>query len=291
MNSDLLRRGDSEGKFVDELKEEQRSSKESIPPADLPFNLTAELGEILYAELKRPGVYFLSNSEREVYVVTGDAPAISKEAWSYGQEFPGHPDLRVYELYQEGSGWHIIDFEVRRHQMKCHLPIEDSKDSLLTIALYGMEEHPDYFGTYPVPIYTPRGCTVRHRTLLNGVYWLETDRCEEMLAVCYPVWQSDISIPEQNLAEQLEYDRMRGIDNTLGYLFFPKRSSVIPLYELSLLNPEIEKGGMVDMTALLNAICESYPEYTTAHNAESEKFKRSDFIKETPGAGTKFIGF
>ena len=45
------------------------------------------------------------------------------------------------------------------------------------------------------------------------------------------------------------------------------------------------------MTALLNAICESYPEYTTAHNAESEKFKRSDFIKETPGAGTKFIGF
>ena len=86
---------------------------------------------------------------------------------------------------------------------------------------------------------TPRGFTVRHKTILNGVYWLETDRCEEMLAVCYPIWKSDISIPEQNQGEQLEYDRMYGIDNTLGYLFFSKQNSIIPLHELSLF-PEIK---------------------------------------------------
>lgn len=86
-------------------------------------------------------------------------------------------------------------------------------------ALYGMEKHPEYFGEYPVPGITPRGYTVRHKKIINGVYWLETDHCEEMLAVCYPIWQADITVPEQNLGEQLEHDRMQGIENTFGYLF------------------------------------------------------------------------
>ena len=164
-------------------------------------------------------------------------------------------------------------------------------DSLYTAALYGAEEHPDYFGAFPVPSFTPRGFTVRHKTILNGVYWLETDRCEEMLAVCYPIWKSDISIPEQNQGEQLEYDRMYGIDNTLGYLFFSKQNSVIPLHELSLFYPEIKESSVVDMDALLNAICEFYPEYVTIHNEEEAKFEHGRFIKETPGVGTEFIKF
>ena len=155
---------------------------------------------------------------------------------------------------------------MRRYQIKCHLPEIEDEDSLYTAALYGAEEHPDYFGAFPVPSFTPRGFTVRHKTILNGVYWLETDRCEEMLAVCYPIWKSDISIPEQNQGEQLEYDRMYGIDNTLGYLFFSKQNSVIPLHELSLFYPEIKESSVVDMDALLNEICEFYPEYVTIHN-------------------------
>ena len=123
------------------------------------------------------------------------------------------------------------------------------------------------------------------------MYWLETDRCEEMLAVCYPIWKSDISIPEQNQGEQLEYDRMYGIDNTLGYLFFSKQNSVIPLHELSLFYTEIKEGSVVDMDALLNAICEFYPEYVTIHNEEEAKFEHGRFIKETPGVGTEFIKF
>ena len=291
MSRDLLRRQDSEGKLVAELKEEQRSSKENISPGELPFDITAELGEVLHAERKSPGVYFLSTREKEVYVVTADAPAISEKARSYGQKLPEHPDLYVYDVHQPGSGRYVIEFEMRRHQIKCHLPIEESKDSLLAVSLYGMEEHPDYFGTFPVPGYTPRGCTVRHRTLSNGIYWLETDRCEEMLAVCYPIWQADITIPEQIQGEQLEYDRIHGIDNTLGYLFFSKQNSVIPLYELSLLHPEMEENGVIDMAALLNVICKSYPEYAALHNEEASKFEHGDFIKETPDAGTEFLTF
>ena len=249
-------------------------------------------------ELKSPGVYYIATQKEgdspdypEVYVVTADAPAISEKARTYGQEFPGHPDLRVYDTLQPKSGRYIVDFEMRRYQIKCHLPEIENEDSLYTAALYGAEEHPDYFGDFPVPSFTPRGFTVRHKTILNGVYWLETDRCEEMLAVCYPIWQGDITIPEQNQGEQLEYDQIHGIDNTLGYLFFSKQNSIIPLYELSLLHSEIEKSGVVDVAALLNAICEFYPEYATIHNEEEAKFEHGRFIKETPGVGTEFIKF
>ena len=300
MNEDLLmlRRRGSEGNLVEEIKEEQRSSKESILPTDLPFDLTAELGEIIAAELKSPGVYYVGAKKKgdiprntEVYVVMADAPAISEKARTYGQEFPEHPELRVYDIHQPGSGRHVIDFEMRRYRIKCHLPENEHEDYLYTAALYGAEEHPDYFGAFPIPLFTPRGYTVRHKAILNGVYWLETDRCEEMLAVCYPIWQADISTSEQNHGEQLEYDRIQGIDNTLGYLFFSKQNSVIPLYELSLLHPEIEEGGVIDMAALLNAICKSYPEYAALHNEEASKFEHGDFIKETPDAGTEFFVF
>lgn len=275
------------------MKKMQKYTQGKIPPDTLPFDLTAELGEVVDAEQKSPGVYYLAltDGERhpEVYVVTKDATAISEKARGYGQKFPGHPDLRIYDLHQPGSGRYVIDFEILRYRMKHHLPEIETEDSLQTAAIYGAEEHPDYFGNFPVPFFTPRGCTVRHRTIMNGVYWLETDRCEEMLAVCYPIWQADISIPEQNLGEQLEFDRMRGIDNTLGYLFFPKQGSPIPLYELSQLHPEVEESGVVNMAALLNAICELYPEYSAIHNEGESKSRSCGFIKRTVGAGTEFI--
>lgn len=281
-----------------DLKEMQTSSQGKISSADLPFDLTAELGEVIAAGLESPGVYYICTKKegdipdyQELYVVMADAPAISEKARTYGQELPGHPDLRVYDIQQPGSGRYIIDFEARRYRMKHHLPEIKNESSLYVTALYGAEEHPDYFGAFPVPFFTPRGYTVRHKAILNGVYWLETDRCEEMLAVCYPIWHADITIPEQNQGEQLEYDRIRGIDNTFGYLFFSKQGSAIPLYELSLLYPEIGENGVIDIATLLNTICESYPEYAAIHNEEESKFKHGSFIKETPGAGTEFIKF
>lgn len=284
--------------WIAELKKIQKFYQGEISTNDLPFDLSAELGEVVAAELKSPGVYYIATRKAgdipecpEVYVVTADAPAISEKARTYGQEFPGHPDLRVYDTLQPKSGRYIIDFEIRWYQIKCHLPEIEDEESLYTAALYGAEEHPDYFGAFPVPSFTPRGFTVRHKTILNGVYWLETDRCEEMLAVCYPIWQGDITVPEQNQGEQLEYDQIHGIDNTLGYLFFSKQNSIIPLYELSLLHSEIEESGVVDVAALLNAICKFYPEYATIHNEEEAKFEHGRFIKEMPGVGTEFIRF
>ena len=272
-----------------------QAAKIAIPPEQLPFDLTEELGAVVAAEEISPGVFHIATDkekwEPEYYVVTELAPAISDKARSYGQEFAGKTDLRVYDCSCPGSGRHIIDFEILRYRIKHHLPVVDQGDTVYSAALYGMEENPDYFGEYPVPGITPRGYTVRHKKIINGVYWLETDRCEEMLSVCYPIWQADITIPEQNLGEQLEYDQVRGIDMTLGNLFFPKQSSCIPLFELSLVNPEIETNGVIDMSALFNAICTYYPEYTAAYNEEHANYERSVLIRESPGAGTRFINF
>ena len=138
-----------------------------ISTDDLPFDLTAELGEVELAELKSLGVYYIGAKKEEdrpeyteAYVVTADAPAISEKARTYGQEFPGHSDLRVYDLLQPKSGRHIIEFEMLRYQIKCHLPEIEDENSLYIAALYGVEEHPDYFGDFPVPFFTPRGHTV-----------------------------------------------------------------------------------------------------------------------------------
>ena len=43
----------------------------------------------------------------------------------------------------------MINYEMRRYQIKCRLPEIENKDSLYTAALYGAEEHPEYFGAFP----------------------------------------------------------------------------------------------------------------------------------------------
>lgn len=69
------------------MKEMQKYSQGKIPLDKLPFDLTTELGEVVEAELRSPGVYYLAlkDGERhpEVYVVTKDASAISEKARSY----------------------------------------------------------------------------------------------------------------------------------------------------------------------------------------------------------------
>ena len=55
-----------------------------------------------------------------------------------------------------------------------------------------------------MPLHTPRGNTVRHKRLLNGVYWIETDQCRELLAVCYPIGQGDLPVMVQEWALQTD---------------------------------------------------------------------------------------
>ena len=54
--------------WIAELKKMQKSYQEEISPDDLPFDLTAELGEVVTVELKSPGVYYIATKK------AGDIP-------------------------------------------------------------------------------------------------------------------------------------------------------------------------------------------------------------------------
>ena len=54
--------------WIAELKKMQKSYQEEISPDDLPFDLTAELGEVVAVELKSPGVYYIATQKE------GDSP-------------------------------------------------------------------------------------------------------------------------------------------------------------------------------------------------------------------------
>ena len=156
--------------------------------------LVYELGEIYLCEEQCPGVYYLSilptmGKGGEYYAVLKDAP-ISQEARAMGRQLEGGPVL-VYPLEGEDGAWAAVDYEVLRYRTQHSLPLPEGK-SLRAAALYGMEQCPDYFGTYPIPPMTPWGYTLRHRPLDNRIYWMETDQCVEVLAVCHPVWVSEL---------------------------------------------------------------------------------------------------
>lgn len=71
--------------WIVELKKMQKSYQGEISPDDLPFDLTAELGEVVTVELKSPGVYYIATKKAgdipecpEVYVVTPNKALLAK---------------------------------------------------------------------------------------------------------------------------------------------------------------------------------------------------------------------
>ena len=146
----------------------------------------------------------------------------------------------------------------------------DGQTSLRDVAFFNMEYHPEYFGPYPAPLATPRGRTARYKSLMNGVFWIETGTGEEVLAVCYPIWNCDFSETVLKQSEQSEEDVREGIDNTLGYLFFSKRASSLALFELWGQYEELRTGGLINYPALMNYIWAYFPEYAATYNMQNQ---------------------
>lgn len=231
--------------------------------------LEVELGPIQSTEQLCPGVYYLTARyddemvAREYYVVQ-DTSAASCELKSYGQKVTD--DFWLFPLAEDTSGWRIVSYEVGKYRVRNHLPQEEPLHSL---ALSAAEYHPEYFGNYPAPICTPRGYTTRYWTFENGIYWIETDQCEEVLAICYPIWSAELTDLAEQAGEQTGYDRAHGIHQTLGYMFFPWNISAIPIYELMQTRPAWE-GTLIDRTALMNAIWNHAPEYAALMNRQEQ---------------------
>lgn len=239
-----------------------------LDPNTLPFGIEGEIGQIAEAALECPGVYYVATKannslfSEEYYIVTPEADMISDRARQYGTTIDSEPDLRLYRLDEPGKGRRIIDYEVNRYRVKNKLSLPP-QTSLYEIALYAMEDNPEYFGEYPVPIDTPWGRITRHKKVGNGVYWLETERSAETLAVSYP-YTLEFSDSVMRTARFTAVDSKRGIDNTLGYTFFTKPDICLAVFELMATRPEWRK--RVDEAALMNAIWTYHPEYAASHN-------------------------
>ena len=290
-------------------------SKEKDFP-DFPYDIEDDCGELSETENLCPGVYYVANTgdglfAGEFYIVEAGKSCLSDAVITLGLPLPHHPELLFYPMDAENGGHMAVQYESLRYRLTHDLPVDES-DSLHTVSVFGMEVCPAYFGDYPVPSVTPRGFTTRHQELLRGVFALETDQCEKMIAVCYPIWTAELSDAVVQNAEQIDLDRLGGIHNTLGVLFFPLSSASLALFELTKAHDKaLRASGLVNMTALMNAVWESFPEYAAMHNLREQSglndgaglFLRSiggetdlsrsqeNMISVSPGSGTDYLLF
>lgn len=228
-----------------------------------PHDLEAELGEIQFFTEECPGVYLVSCRReeglcREFYVVEEQASMISASTKKLGRRLRTCSNWLAYEIEDISGGQKIVEYEVGRFRSAHGLPLPEGM-TLHSIAMDGMELNPEYFGTFPVPAITPWGYTLRHRSIDNGVYWLETERESRVLAL-HGILHDTLSDAAGKLAEYL--------DGEAGdYWFFSERASCLPIFELMQIHRNWEDSS-VDRKALENAIWLYYPEYAAAYNAQ-----------------------
>ena len=163
-----------------------------IDPRELPWDISETTGEIISAEFLCPGVYYISSSEMvdggyEFYAVDKRSEVISDAAKAYGRLADGVADCLLYPFERQRSGRRIIAYETQRYYARLNLPQADNKE-FLDAAAYGMEAYPEYFGSFFPPLDTPMGRVVRYKTLIKGVFWAETDKAMEIIAIAYPRW-------------------------------------------------------------------------------------------------------
>ncbi len=247
--------------------------------------LTDKIGSIEEVEELCLGVHYVTAKREDdllsgEYYVVKEKSAVPQAAKSYGQKISG---LRLFSITDGGEEYKIIQYEVAKYRAQNNLPPDEP---LWATAFFAAQSFPEYFGAFPVPLHTPRGVTLRHWILDNGIYWLETDQCEKVLAVSYPVWSTELSDLTASLGEQTEYDKAHDIEETLGYIFFPAKVSCIPLRELIRTRPEWT-GTLIDKPALMNAIWKVAPEYAALMNCQEQSGRNDLFSALLAEAGVQ----
>jgi len=190
-----------------------------------------------------------------------------------------------------------------------HLPLPE-EETIRGIASYGAEMYPGYFGDYPVPFPTPWGYTTRHKTIANGLFWLETEQCQRGLAVACPQYD-DLSDGARGLADKFSGALASLEEPEPMYLFFREVDSSVPLFELLSVKPTKQIMASVDRAALMNAIYQNHPEYAAMYNRAEQSGHHDGFglflnslglpsklqssmdslIRFFPQSGTEFIDF
>ena len=123
---------------------------------------------------------------------------------------------------------------------------------------------------------------------------------EELLAVCYPIWNTEFTSIARVIGEPTEYDSIQGYDKTMGYLYFTRRSCCVAFYELMQTRPAWE-GTVIGKAAVMNAIWRYLPKYAAMAPGLSEnswknylskiETERERVIRMSPEAGDDFLLF
>lgn len=282
----------------------------------LPYDIGCDIGEVKATEELCPGVYYVAARDpetglpHEYYIADKGVSPLSEQTKAYGTPVESNERLLMFLLDSERGGGPVVKYEVQKYRAAHELPPLEGESALPT-AVYGMEQYPEYFGDYPAPLLTPRGAVTRHKRLARGVYALETERFERMIAVCYPVWSCDLSDYTLAKAERLEPDAREGIDSTLSYLYFPESAGCLALFELWRWYEEFMASGLVDRAAVMNAIWHNHPEYAVIFNKREQEGlndgaahfwrwlgcdaepegKEKNLIRLVPDIGTEYLRF
>ncbi len=236
--------------------------------SELPFYLDEkEWGKLRSSWEEAPGVFYVSTelSEdigmgRELYVVTraGTPCVISPEVAERGTEVG---DVRVFEYQGADSLYNLVRYELTRYQTVHGLPRVSSNESLYCMAAYYGEYFPWYFGGVIPPRDTPRGLTVRTKKVGEGLFFLETEQCQWLLAVSYPIWDSELSQFVQELGETWD-DGLATRAVETQYLFFTCDCCVPAIYELTAYGERAELLAYVGgREALEKQLREQFPQY------------------------------
>lgn len=240
----------------------------------LPFEVDeTRWGKLVMAKVCCSGVYFIATEQEnsclcnEYYAVVEDydGKAISTETLAYGVLSDG---AYYFKFGEDGTGWKLVEFELLRYQTKYGEPVWGLTDNLYCTATYATELYPEYFGCFIPPRLTPYGQTIRYKTVTNGIYFLETDRCVWLLAICYPIWNAEIS-DYTHQCGALCKETQAITDEEFNYLFFTADRCAPVIYELSQANQTYSDGFkrfVSSFEELIAAMWETCPEYVILHN-------------------------
>ena len=127
--------------------------------------------------------------------------------------------------------------------------------------MFAREDYPAYFGDFPAPLTVLSKAVLRYKTIISGVFAIETEDHQRYVVVTFPIW-SELSNFTMEMAERAE-DK--------NYVFFEERIGCLALFELSEAHSEITKSPVIDPAAMMNAIWKYYPEYALLYNVAEQR--------------------
>ena len=128
----------------------------------LELALEEDIGKVTMIQEITPSICYVATiaddaaAPTEYYIAEKECPELSQEAKGYGKHLTHNPEYLRFAADTPEDGRMVIEYEVNRYLKKHDLPAMEG-DRLLTIADYGREHEPEYFGDYPAPLATSRG--------------------------------------------------------------------------------------------------------------------------------------